>query len=134
MGIYLNPGSELFKEALRSEIYVDKTGLIACTNKVLGTMQKYVCVSRPRRFGKSLAAQMLAAYYGFGIDSGELFQGLEIAGHPSFKEHRNRYHVLFLNIQDFLSRVENARDMVSCLQEIVVRELRENAYGSKSGG
>ncbi len=129
MGIYLNPGSELFKEALRSEIYVDKTGLIACTNKVLGTMQKYVCVSRPRRFGKSLAAQMLAAYYGFGIDSGELFQGLEIAGHPSFKEHRNRYHVLFLNIQDFLSRVENARDMVSCLQEIVVRELREQFPG-----
>lgn len=125
MGSYLNPGSELFAEALRSEIYVDKTGLIACTNKVLGTMQKYVCVSRPRRFGKSLAAQMLAAYYGCGMDSGELFQGLEIAGHPSFEEHRNQYHVLFLNIQDFLSRAGNAKDTVSCFQEIVVRELRE---------
>lgn len=68
---------------------------------------------------------MLAAYYGYGIDSGELFQGLEIVGHPSFEKHRNQYYVLFLNIQDFLSRVENAKDTVSCLQEMVVRELRE---------
>lgn len=75
MGIYLNPGTEGFAESLRSEIYVDKTGLIACTNKVLGTRQKYVCVSRPRRFGKSMAAEMLAAYYGRGCDSKELFQG-----------------------------------------------------------
>lgn len=66
MGIYLNPGMEGFSESLRSEIYVDKTGLIACTNKVLGTRQKYVCVSRPRRFGKSMAAEMFAAYYGRG--------------------------------------------------------------------
>lgn len=125
MGLYLNPGSELFAEALRSEIYVDKTGLIACTNKVLGTMQKYICVSRPRRFGKSLAAQMLAAYYGYGIDCEELFQGLEIAQHPSFEEHKNRYHALFLNIQDFLSRAGSAKDTVSCLQEMVVKELRK---------
>lgn len=125
MGLYLNPGSELFAEALRSEIYVDKTGLIACTNKVLGTMQKYICVSRPRRFGKSLAAQMLAAYYGYGIDCEELFQGLEIAQHPSFEEHKNRYHALFLNIQDFLSRAGSAKDTVSCIQEMVVKELRE---------
>ncbi len=57
MGIYLNPGTEGFAESLRSEIYVDKTGLIACTNKVLGTRQKYVCVSRPRRFGKSMVGK-----------------------------------------------------------------------------
>lgn len=54
MGIYLNPGSGKFEEALNSEIYVDKSGLIAYTNKVFGTKQKYVCVSRPRRFGKSI--------------------------------------------------------------------------------
>ncbi len=59
MGIYLNPGNQGFRESVRSEIYVDKTGLIACTNKKLNTKDKYLCVSRPRRFGKSMALDML---------------------------------------------------------------------------
>ena len=64
MGIYLNPGNEAFEESVNSEIYQDKSGLIAFTNKVLETEQKYLCVSRPRRFGKSMAAKMLAATAG----------------------------------------------------------------------
>ena len=68
MGIYLNPGNDGFYEAIRSEIYVDKTGLIAYTNKCLCTEQKFICVSRPRRFGKSMALKMLAAYYGRECD------------------------------------------------------------------
>ena len=63
MGVYLNPGNEKFAKAVQSEIYVDKTGLIEYTNQVINTVQRYVCVSRPRRFGKSMAANMLAAYY-----------------------------------------------------------------------
>lgn len=59
MGSYLNPGGGMFKACLRSKIYVDKSGLIAKTNEVLGTEQRFVCVSRPRRFGKSMAANML---------------------------------------------------------------------------
>lgn len=129
MGIYLNPGNESFAESLRSEIYVDKTGLIACTNRMLGTKQKYVCISRPRRFGKSMAAEMLAAYYGRGCDSREMFQGLEIAEHASFEKYRNQYDVLFLNVQNFLSRAGNAKDTVSCLQEIVLRELKKSFPG-----
>ena len=78
MGVYLNPGSGKFKESISSEIYVDKTGLIGYTNRVLRTKQKYVCVSRPRRFGKSMAAEMLAAYYGRGVDSEEVFHGYKI--------------------------------------------------------
>ena len=63
MGIYLNPGNDGFWEAVRSKIYVDKTGLISYTNELIGTEQKFICVSRPRRFGKSMALKMLAAYY-----------------------------------------------------------------------
>lgn len=76
MGIYLNPGNDGFLEAIRSEIYVDKTGLIAYTNKYLSTEQKFICVSRPRRFGKSMALRMLAAYYSLGCDSVKLFAGI----------------------------------------------------------
>ena len=62
MGIYLNPSSIVFKRRLNSEIYVDKTGLIEKTNALLDTEQKFICVSRPRRFGKSMAVNMLSAY------------------------------------------------------------------------
>ena len=62
MGIYLNPSSIGFKRSLNSEIYVDKTGLIEKTNALLDTEQTFICVSRPRRFGKSMAVNMLSAY------------------------------------------------------------------------
>lgn len=97
MGFYLNPGNDGFKESIRSRIYVDKSGLIARTNEWIDTEEKYICVSRPRRFGKSMALKMLAAYYSRGCDSGELFVGLEIEKDGSYEEHRNRHDVIFLN-------------------------------------
>ena len=78
MGIYLNPGNTNFWKSIRSEIYVDKTELIAYTNQCINTMKQYICVSRPRRFGKSMTLEMLAAYYSRGCDSRELFKGFKI--------------------------------------------------------
>lgn len=69
MGNYLNPGNDMFYKMVHSEIYVDKTGLIGYCNHVINTMQRYICVSRPRRFGKSMAANMLSAYYSRECDS-----------------------------------------------------------------
>ncbi|MDR1727224.1 MAG: AAA family ATPase, partial [Acidobacteriota bacterium] len=81
MGLYLNPGNGKFRLAVNSKIYVDKTGLIAYANSVLGTEDRFICVSRPRRFGKSMAAGMLAAYYDRSVDSSEMFAPFEIARH-----------------------------------------------------
>jgi hypothetical protein len=78
MGNYLNPGNEKFRRMIQSEIYVDKTGMIKYTNSVLDTAQNYVCVSRPRRFGKSMAANMLTAYYSCGCNSKELLESLKL--------------------------------------------------------
>lgn len=123
MGIYLNPGNDAFQEAVNSEIYVDKSMLIAFTNKKTRTSQKNICVSRPRRFGKSMAADMLVAYYSRGCDSRELFQNLKIAQHPSFAEHLNKYNVIHLNIPNFLEDAENADDMIQFIKEDVMDEL-----------
>ena len=80
MGIYLNPGNtDFYNSVNHSQIYVDKTELINYTNRVLFGEQKFLCVSRPRRFGKSMAANMLTAYYGRDCDSNELFSKLKIA-------------------------------------------------------
>ncbi len=123
MGTYLNPDNEKFAEALNSPIYVDKTGLIAYTNNVLHTSQKYLCVSRPRRFGKSMAANMLAAYYSRGCNSKQLFTKLKIAKTTSFNEHRNQYDTFFINMQEFLSRSKNIEELLIRLQKILLRDL-----------
>ena len=128
MGIYLNPKNRGFQEALNSQIYVDKTGLIEYTNSCLNTKQKYICVSRPRRFGKSMALEMLAAYYSCGCDSRDLFSGLKIAGTKTFPKYLNKYDVLYLNMQHFLLRTD-ANNMTKYLEQAVLDELRE-AYGS----
>ena len=113
MGVYLNPGNVDFQKSLNSEIYIDKTELIAYTNKKLNTEQGYICVSRPRRFGKSMAANMLTAYYSRGCDSREMFQGLKIAKHTGFEEHLNQYNVVHLNMQNFLSKTQTIEQMIS---------------------
>ena len=128
MGVYLNPGNEGFKTAIHSEIYVDKTGLIKYTNKYLDTEQRFLCVSRPRRFGKSMALRMLAAYYSCSCDSRALFDGREIEKYPSFEQHLNRYDVIFLNMQQFLIRAKK-QDATDYLEQEVLGELLEE-YGA----
>ncbi len=127
MGIYLNPGNHAFAEAVCSKIYIDKTGLIACTNELIKTKEKYLCISRPRRFGKSMTLEMLAAYYSCGCDSRELFAGFKIAQHKDFEKHLNQYDVIYLNMQQFLIRAKK-QEVTQCLEQAVLEELRE-AYG-----
>ena len=123
MGLYLNPGSDGFLESVSSEIYVDKTGLIQYTNQVFRTKQKFICVSRPRRFGKSMAAEMLSAYYQRNCDSKKLFKNMKIETAPSFPLHLNKYNVIFLNMQDFFSRTHDIRKMCNLLEKYVLRDL-----------
>ena len=93
MGRFVNPDNSAFQVALNSKIYVDKTGLLEYTNSVLGTTDAYICNSRPRRFGKSYAANMLAAYYSKGCDSREMFSTLKISESIGFKKNINKYGV-----------------------------------------
>lgn len=124
MGIYLNPGNDEYKKAINSEIYVDKTGLIAYTNRKLNTEHQNICVSRPRRFGKSMTANMLVAYYGKNNDSRNLFSGFKIAGDETFEKHLNKYNVIHINMQQFVSRTQNIKDMLALISKKVTRELK----------
>ena len=101
MGTYFNPDNESFRKAVRSDIYVDKTGLIRHMNKLLGKENNCVALSHARRFGKSQAAGMLDAYYSLGSDSRELFAPFEIAGDQDFLSHLNQYNVIHLDISSF---------------------------------
>ena len=124
MGSYLNPGNFSFRGSLRSKIYVDKSKLIAKTNEVLCTEQKYICVSRPRRFGKSMAANMLAAYYDRSENTEDLFQNLAISREKSYEENLNQYDVIKINMQEFLSVAGSMEEMLKTLQSRLLSELK----------
>lgn len=123
MGIYLNPQNDKFKKALNSSIYVDKTGLISYTNKVLHTENQNICISRPRRFGKSMAANMLTAYYSKGCNSYALFSGYSISEDAEFTKHLNKYHVISVNMQEFLSNSNDVDDMIEYFKEELLEEI-----------
>lgn len=124
MGTYLNPGSKGFCESLNSPIYIDKTALIEKTNAALNTRQKYLCVSRPRRFGKSMAADMLTAYYSRSENSAGLFEPLAVSRAASYKTHLNQYDVIKINMQEFLSATESMDEMLLLLQTRIIADLR----------
>ena len=125
MGIYLNPDNKDFQRALNSEIYIDKSELISYTNKVMNTEQQFICVSRPRRFGKSMAANMLTAYYSRGCDSKEMFQNLRIAQAPSFEKHLNQYNVIHVNMASFSVRAKSMEELLIHLQNRLLHELKK---------
>ena len=103
MGTYINIGNAGFQRARNSE-YVDKSGLIAVVNNTLFTERCFSCVTRCRRFGKSMAAKMLYAYYDHSCDSRSLFADLQIANDPSFEKHLNKYPAIYLDITSFVTR------------------------------
>ena len=125
MGRFVNPGNSAFKVALASEIYIDKTGLLDFTNSVLGTKQAYICNSRPRRFGKSITADMLTAYYSKGCDSRELFMNYNIAQTEYFEKYLNKYDVIHLDMQWILMDAGAPERISGYINKNVISELAD---------
>lgn len=125
MGRFVNPDNSAFQVALNSEIYVDKTGLLGYTNSVLNTKQALICNSRPRRFGKSVTADMLTAYYSKGCNSERMFSDLAISRNSGFKEHLNKYDLIHLDVQWRIEPAGCPNNVVSYIKKTVIEELRE---------
>ena len=115
MGTYINIGNSGFQRARNSE-YIDKSPLISIVNATLNTEHCMSCVTRCRRFGKSMAAKMLCAYYDHSCDSLRLFEDLKIASDPAFRQHLNKYPVIYLDISDFVTRFKD---------EAIVEHIKE---------
>ena len=133
MGTYINIGNAGFQRARNSE-YVDKTGLISVLNKTLFTERCFSCVSRCRRFGKSMAAKMLYAYYDHSCDSRSLFADLQIAGDPTFEQHLNKYAAIYLDVTNFVSdnKTDDIVDKIdAALLEDVSKEYPDIAVGKQ---
>ena len=123
MGIYLNPNNENFRRTLTRPIYVDKTMMISVINEFIATDNTYICVSRPRRFGKTIANNMLSSYFSKGCDSRSLFAPCKISADPSFESNLNKLNVIKI---DMNSEYQNERDkdqFLDVLQEKIRREF-----------
>lgn len=118
MGIYINKGNEGFRRIRNSE-YIDKSGLIAIVNQTLFTERCFSCVTRSRRFGKTMAAKMLLSYYDRSCDSRDLFADLEISNHPSFEEHLNKYPVISIDMGFFVSKHKDKTVLEELNTEII---------------
>ena len=124
MGTYINKGNNVFRDIVSHE-YVDKTSLIPLINATLNSERRYSCVTRCRRFGKSMAAKMLCAYYDKSCDSRELFVGLKAERDKSFETYLNRYSVIYLDVTSFTARPELRKNIVRNIQEEIIYELKE---------
>ena len=124
MGTYINKGNNAFRDIVSHE-YVDKSSLIPLVNATLNSESRYSCVTRCRRFGKSMAAKMLCAYYDKSCDSRELFSGLKAEQDASFETYLNKYSVIYLDVTSFTARPELRANIVRAIQSEIIYELKE---------
>jgi len=122
--MFVNVDNRLFQRVRNSE-YVDKSELIALTNNVIDTEEQFICVTRPRRFGKSVTVKMLNAYYSKGCDSKALFSDLKIASSPDFEKHLNQHDVIYLDMTEFADNKDNGNMYLENLDTDVVSELKD---------
>ncbi|MBR6229129.1 MAG: AAA family ATPase [Eubacterium sp.] len=124
MGIYLNPGNEVFRRVSSADIFVDKSGMLRVTNDMIDADNNLVCMSRARRFGKTVAQNMIAAYYSKGCDSRTLFDSLEISGDPDYEKYLNKYNVIQIDLNSEYQGIENKENIIKVLTEDIKNEMR----------
>ena len=122
MGNYINKGNDGFASLCNSK-FVDKSMLIAEVNSVMMTENRFLCVTRARRFGKSVAVKMLNAYYDKSCDSRELFKGLSICKDEDFEKHLNHFPVLYLDMTDFVTKYGKDERIVDYIKRDICEEL-----------
>lgn len=100
MALYIDKGSAGFESVLNSD-FVDKTGVIDMLNASINTESRFICVSRPRRFGKTVAANMIYAYYNRKADGKTLFKGLEISQLSTYEKYLNKFPTIYIDLNSF---------------------------------
>ncbi len=121
----LNLGNSKFTKYIKSEIFIDKSNLIKECNKLFGSEDSYMCVTRPRRFGKTMALSMLNAYYSKGCDSRDIFDKLDISRDPSYPEHLNKHNVIFIDMASLYTDLKNKDEFVNELTKEIIEDLKK---------
>lgn len=133
MAVCLNTASALvlYEELVNSEYFVDKSDMIEKMNRRIRTNTKNVCITKPRRFGKTSILNMLGAYYGKAYDSKELFDNLKISKSDTYMSHLNKYNVISLNLNDLPDEGSTYEEYISLIRESIADDIRETYPGLK---
>ncbi len=124
VSLYLNQDNSGFFDSLNSKIFIDKSNLLAITNSNIRTDNKFMCVTRPRRFGKTMALSMLNAYYSKGCNSKELFKGLKIENDESYLQHLNKHNVIWIDMASIYTDIEDKSLFVQKLKKSILNDFR----------
>ena len=125
MGFYINAGNENLRRALNSEIFVDKSLVLQKLCSLLNTNQSFICVSRPRRFGKTTVRDLMVAFFSKGCDSREMFSNLKIAQEPCFEKNLNKFNVIAVDFGAIYNTVENRNDVLKYLKNKLLKDFRK---------
>ena len=127
MALYLNTNKPLenYKKLYRSKYFVDKSLIIEKLNELIDTSDRYLCITRPRRFGKSSVADMLGAYYSKGIDSSHVFNNLKISSTPSYDEHLNQYNVINISFNKIPDKRNTFNDYMNMIKTSLINDIVE---------
>lgn len=112
-----------FQESINGQYYVDKSEVIRIVNSKISTKEKWICVTHPRRFGKSMVIEMLATYYTKGCNSDALFRGLKIRNDPSYFQHLNAHNVIYMNFSGYFENTAPANGGIAKLSECLMHDL-----------
>ena len=125
MGIFVNPGNTMFRKKLNSKIFVDKTPMINELNELIENDEGFVCMSRTRRFGKTMMTNLMSAYYSKNCDSREIFEGLKLSEREGWDKYLNAINVIQIDLNSWYSRTVDKSQTIKELQAGVVCELRK---------
>lgn len=114
-----------FTKITKEKYFVDKSDLIDKMNELVGTASQYVCITRPRRFGKTLNAMMLASYYSKSADLKSLFDKLEISKSESYLEHLNKHNVIYMTLNQLPSANCSYEEFINGYIEDLIKDLKE---------
>lgn len=127
MGAYLNSQTPytLYQSESRSPYFVDKTMLLQELFPYVAAGNRHLCVTRPRRFGKTIAANMISSFFQKGIDSGELFDRLKISEADDCQKYKNKYNVIRIDFSKMPRNCESYRQYIERVEELLISDLRE---------
>lgn len=127
MGIFLNSKKPYadYCETAADMYFVDKSELIAELIEALGKKNRYFCITRPRRFGKSVMANMVGAFFGNAADAGGLFENLRIAENRSYNLHLNCHHVIYIDFSRMPENCDSYQDYILRIIHGLKEELLE---------
>lgn len=125
MGLYLNSDRSFknYEELYRSDYFVDKSLIIEHLNRLIGKRSKYLCITRPRRFGKTSVADMIAAYYSKAVDSKDIFDNLKISKSHGYSENLNKYNVINISFNKIPDNGKTYDDYMNMIKKSLISDI-----------